>query len=76
MMQSKMQLTLNTTSAASSLFTLLLVGSGSVEPVISCGDGGEKRQLLTGKEAGQEAPAEALECPGSGSCTNAPDAEE
>lgn len=46
------------------------------KPVISCGDGEEKWQPLTGKEAGQAAPPEALECPGSGSCTNAPDAEE
>lgn len=42
------------------------------EPVISCGDGEEKWQPLRGKAAGQAAPDEALECPGSGSCTNAP----
>lgn len=41
------------------------------EPVVSCGDGEEKWQPLTEKAAGQAAPAEALECPGSGSCTNA-----
>lgn len=31
----------------------------NLEPVTSGGDGGEKWQLLTGKEAGQETPAEA-----------------
>lgn len=38
--------------------------------------GNGERNGNRSQERKQEAPAEALECPGSGSCTNVPDAEE
>lgn len=70
-----MQRTLNTVSAANNLFIFLQ----EVVKLRACHRlWGWRTEIneLTRKKAGQAGPAEALECPRSGSRTNTPDAEE